>query len=306
MASIVNRPRSFFRKPDPPKPLHARWGDVAISVPTEGSWNQYNNPHRSSRGRKPYGHGYGLDNSPYERVTDACIDDDDEVDLIEHPKNTSTEPTSISRRASLSLGALRPARLSVRLASRPKHTKEKFQQLERDPEVHRDTTPQQEKKETAFAYKPIPHRDYTAEVSEKANNLHAPRFRYIPTDGQYPEQPGASVLRSQSVSCSRRGSCVNRDSFLAPSFSSSSKEAVPEDGRDRSRTHRSSLRLDCLDEGNDRRRSFRNSLSGSSQHGYGLPPRRRTSPFVAADRKRTSIVKPMTLDMVPNAEELYE
>jgi hypothetical protein len=61
----------------------------------------------------------------------------------------------------------------------------------------------------------------------------------------------------------------------------------------------------------DDRRSLRSSLgdssdSSSSRRNVGLPPRRNTSPFVAADRRRASSVKPMIVAMVPDPDELYE
>lgn len=61
MTSLANRNR--LRKNDP-KPLHSRWGDVSISTPTEGSWCQYNNPHKSTQRHEGYGPGYVPEGAP--------------------------------------------------------------------------------------------------------------------------------------------------------------------------------------------------------------------------------------------------
>jgi hypothetical protein len=260
MAGIVNRPISIFRRPESPKPLHSRWGDVAISVPTDGSWNQYDNPHRVPR-RPAYGPGFVPDCSP----SDRNLRQVNEKETEEDNKSTSTSST-MSRRNSLSLGSLRPGRLSVRLASRPKH-------LRGESPAERDS--QTDQKKPDFAYKPI-QQDYPTEVSETSSQS-TPRYRYIPASGPYLEDIPGSVPRSKSARSCRR-SRARRDSL------SESQE--------------------------DDRQSLRSSLGDSSDGAgsrlsFGLPPRRRTSPFVPADRKRSSSLKPMTLAMVPDPDELY-
>lgn len=284
MAGIVNRPLAIFRRPDSPKPLHSRWGDTSISVPTDGSWNQYDNPHRPSPPRQVYGPGFVPDCSPSDRTTKPLSYEDPDKEN----KSTSANSANRSHRNSLSLGALRPGRLSVRLASRPKR-------LRGETPSERESR-QSEEKKAEFAYKPI-HQDYPAEVTE---NTHAPRYRYIPTSGRYVEDIKGTVPRSQSAT-SYRSSRARRDSF--------SESYV---GRDvvRESYVQPSVRTSSYQE--DDRRSLRSSLgdssdsSGSRLSGYGLPPRRRASPFVAPDRKRSSSLKPMTLTMVPDPDELYE
>ncbi|KAJ5757956.1 uncharacterized protein N7511_006650 [Penicillium nucicola] len=289
MAGIVNSPLSLFRKPDSSKPLHARWGDVSISVPTDGSWNQYDNPHRPVTETQAYGPGYVPDCSPQDRNPRPGKEDDPDDDT----RSVSSIESTVSRRKSLSLGALRPGRLSVRLASRPKH-------LRGETASERDTQ-RAEQKRTEFAYKPIQH-DYTSEVVEQSANN---RFKYIPTQGRYLEGSSSrsGAPRSQSVS-SYRTSYSRRES-LAESISerddSYERDYVPSQHQ----MARGSAYIE------DDRRSLRSSLgdssdSSSGRRNIGLPPRRNTSPFVAADRRRMSSAKPMTLAMVPDPDEIYE
>lgn len=302
MAGIVNKPLTIFRRPESPKPLHARWGDVAISVPTDGSWNQYENPHRPPPERESYGPGFVPDCSPSDRVQDTLGSNATRErvprsrDLEDDNKSPSTDRASVasvSRRNSLSLGGLRPTRLSVRLASRPKH-------LRGEPSLERASHYAGHKK-PEFAYKPI-HQDYPAEISEKTERS-THRYRYIPTNGRYLEDiPSPRSPRSQSAT-SFRGSHARRDSFT---------EAIETKDRERGREQAGlNSRQSYYQE--DDRQSVRSSIVDSSDNSgsgsrlsFGLPPRRRSSPFVATDRKRSSSLKPMTLAMVPDPEELYE
>ena len=288
MAGIVNNPLAIFRRPESPKPLHARWGDVAISVPTDGSWNQYNNPHRPAQERHGYGPGFVPDCPSSDRVYPLRS-----PEIQEDNMSTSTGTTSTTRRKSSSLGSLRPGRLSVRLASRPKP-------LRSETLPHGDSY-QKESKRTDFAYKPI-RQDYLAEVTENSKQASNTPFRYIPTNGRYLDDIPVSP-RSQSAR-SHRNSHTRRDSFT---------DSVEE--KERGREYRVDHPHDPPSQRgshrDDNRQSFRSSLSESSDSSsslrhFGLPPRRRTSPFVAADRKRASSMKPMTLAMVPDPEDLYE
>lgn len=284
MASAVTKPLAIFRKPDSSKPLHARWGDVAISVPTDGSWSQYDNPHRPAKGRQPYGPGYIPDISPSDQTKNPLK----EEELEEQKDAESSKRSSVSRRNSLSLGSFRPGRLSVRLASRPKH-------LRGETPTERDSP--DENKGPEFAYKPI-RRDYPTEASENSGQT-STRFRYIPTNGRYLEDIPSP--RSQSVQ-SFRSSRERRDSFSEPfeARHRGRKSVITKDYSEKQDTYLE-----------DDRRSLRSSAGGSSDGSgsrlsFGLPPRRRTSPFVAADRKRASSLKPMTMAMVPDPEDLYE
>lgn len=291
MAGIVNGPLSLFRKSDSSKPLHARWGDVSISVPTDGSWNQYDNPHRPVTERQAYGPGYVPDCSPQDRNPRPLKDDDPDDDN----RSVSSVASTASRRNSLSLGALRPGRLSVRLASRPKH-------LRGETASERDAQ-RAEQRRTEFAYRPI-QQDYTSEVVEKSSQS-SNRFKYIPTNGRYLEGSSSrsAAPRSQSVS-SYRTSYSRRESLAE---STDERDVGYERDRFQSQTPMARGGAYVKDD----RRSLRSSLgdssdSSSSRRNVGLPPRRNTSPFVAADRRRASSVKPMTLAMVPDPDELYE
>ncbi|CAG7964606.1 unnamed protein product [Penicillium nalgiovense] len=284
MAGIVNRPLSLFRKSDSPKPLHARWGDVSISVPTDGSWNQYDNPHRPVKERSAYGPGYVPGCSPQDPTPHPVNEEDPEDDA----RSVCSAASTSSRRSSLSLGSLRPGRLSMRLASRPKP-------LRGESQIERDRS---EQKRNEFAYRPI-QQDYTSEVIEKTTQP-SNRFKYIPTNGRY-LQPGSQTPRSQSVS-SPRSPHSRRGSLSVSSDWGHS-------GRDRDH-YTPAVRGSTYYE--DDRRSLhssnlRDSSDSSSSRNYGLTPRRRTSPFVPADSKRaSSISKRMTLAMVPDPDDLYE
>ncbi|CAG8909412.1 unnamed protein product [Penicillium egyptiacum] len=287
MAGIVNGPLSLFRKSDSSKPLHARWGDVSISVPTDGSWNQYDNPHRPVKERSAYGPGYVPDCSPQDRTPRPVKEEDPEDDV----RSVCSAASTSSRRSSLSLGALRPGRLSVRLASRPK-------QLRGETQIERESHSEQKRNE--FAYRPI-RQDYTSEVIEKTiqpNN----RFKYIPTNGRYLQSSGTETPRSQSVNSPRSP----RPRHGSLSESSDRRYS----GRDRDHYTPAARGSAYYEE--DRRSlhstSFRDSSDSSgSRWNYGLPPRRRTSSFVPADSKRaSSISKSMTLAMVPDPDDLYE
>lgn len=285
MAEIVSKPLAIFRRPESSKPLHSRWGDVEISVPTDGSWNQYNNPHRRAARKQSYGPGFVPDD-PSARETRPAKDD------VHTPNKIDTdEKSSLSRRSSLSLGALRPGRLSVRLASRPKQLRD---------EVSLERTPSQSDRRTSgYAYKPI-QQDYTAELTDKSNCASSAQYRYIPTSRRYLEDIPVSP-RSQSVG-SHHSSRARRDSFTDSIESH-------EHSHDALQSHKAPYRTDSHKE--EDRHSLRFSLGESSdgssrRSSYGLLPRRRTSPFVAADRKRASSLKPMTMAMVPDSEDLYE
>ncbi|KAJ6015503.1 hypothetical protein N7540_010094 [Penicillium herquei] len=303
MAGIINKPLALFRRPGDPKPLHTRWGDVAISVPTEGSWNQYDNPHRPTQEQPQiYGPGFVPDFVPSSNRTkhrvhnlrkkDHDEEDEEEKEHEEHrarPPMTRSASVASSRRSSLSLGSLHPGRLSVRLASRPKHLRGENKD-ERD--LHR-----RESQRTDFAYKPI-HQDYTAEISETSRRTQTPPFRYIPTNGRYVEEiptPNSIPSRSQSA-MSHRSSHAHRDSI----------ESFEE--RDRIFTRRDSQHSQHSQPEDDRGSILSDGSDGSSSRRsyFGLPPRRRTSPFVPADRRHASLLKPMTMAMVPDPDELYE
>jgi hypothetical protein len=227
MANIVTRPLSIFRKHDSSKPqlqpqshsLHTRWGDAAISAPTDGSWTQYttSTPHQSSsstRRSKNNSKSKGMDKPAYEVEYVPRTHQ-----LIEpRPSSTLTPNCTPSTSASASLSR----RLSIRLTPRSRSSRSDCDTTERQPLVER---------RAQFAYRPI-RQDYPSEVAEKtaaapritvngvdersispspspASSLEptpspsSSRFRYIPAYPRYEEEFGRSRLsRAYSVSSS--------------------------------------------------------------------------------------------------------
>ncbi|PYI04066.1 hypothetical protein BO78DRAFT_399265 [Aspergillus sclerotiicarbonarius CBS 121057] len=163
MAGLVNGPLGRFRKHGSHKPLHERWGDVGITVPTEGSWNQLDNPHRSS------------DRRPVHDVSSRGHRD--------QAIPSSEDDRRASQSSSFSVKALNPRRLSMRISQRSKQTP--------DPPKESDRHTKAERRVSQFSYRPI-HQDYPTEMAEKAarQSQHAPKFRYIPTGPGYPEELG--------------------------------------------------------------------------------------------------------------------
>lgn len=188
MAHIVNNPLNRFRKHD--RPLHARWGDVAITAPTEGSWCQYDSAHQSQK-RRGYGPGYVPEGRP--RVLPSRPKQHEVHDEEDDEKSS----TSSSQRSSSAINNLNPRRLSM-LLSRPKPVEAGGggRQRQRDIESGVD-----------FAYKPIKH-DYSTEVAEVSHNRRS-RFRYIPASPPYGELEAIGP-RSQSASPYDRVSRIER------------------------------------------------------------------------------------------------
>ncbi|RAL05969.1 uncharacterized protein BO80DRAFT_84642 [Aspergillus ibericus CBS 121593] len=171
MASLVNGPLGRFRKHGSHKPLHERWGDVGITVPTEGSWNQLDNPHRSS------------DRRPVHDVSNRGHRD--------HAIVSSQDDRRASQSSSFSVKALNPRRLSMRISQRSKQTSD------HPPESDRQT--KAERRVSQFSYRPI-HQDYPTEMAEKAarQSQHAPKFRYIPTGPGYADELGLAAAPRRS------------------------------------------------------------------------------------------------------------
>ena len=189
MANIVPNPLNRFRKHDSSRPLHARWGDVSITAPTEGSWCQYDSAHQSAQKRCGYGPGYVPERRP--RVLPSRPK--------QHPDHDKDEEssTSSSQRNSFAINNLNPRRLSM-LLSRPKPVEGggEGRQRQRDIESGVD-----------FAYKPIKH-DYSTEVAEISHNRRS-RFRYIPTSPPYGDLEAIGP-HSQSASPYDQDSWVER------------------------------------------------------------------------------------------------
>lgn len=277
MANIVTHPLSIFRKHDSPKPqsqlkshsLHTRWGDAAISAPTDGSWTQHSTSttHQSSSSTRRSQSTYSsrsksksknktMDKPAYE------VEYAPRTHQPTEPRPSSTlTPTSTSTSTSTSFSR----RLSMRLSPRSKSSRSDCDTSERQPLVER---------RAQFAYKPI-HQDYLSEVAEKTAAAPPPRitvdrrdepslspspassasrFRYIPAYPRYDEEFARSRL-SRAYSVSSRGSFrAGDDDHWDEGFNSGS----------------------C-------------SRSGSS---------------ASAAKKRVS-ARRMTMTMVPDAEEIY-
>lgn len=182
MSRIVQGTLSIFRKSEPSKPLHPRWGDVDISAPTDGSWNQYDNPHRSDRQRSlnRLGHVPGV--SPHRnlpQVRKADYDDDN--------RSVRSASSSVSHRSISSLESKRSGRPSVRLASRLKGHDNKS----RSEDSHHGSS------RTGFRYRPIQSENKYQQP--ETSTPFSSRFKYIPTSERY-LQP--RTARSESLSSS--------------------------------------------------------------------------------------------------------
>ncbi|GFF28107.1 hypothetical protein IFM51744_00724 [Aspergillus udagawae] len=277
MANIVTRPLSIFRKNDSSKPqsqlqshsLHTRWGDAAISAPTDGSWNQYTTftPHQSSSSTRR-SKSKNKNNSKNESMGKPAY----EVEYVPRthqliePRPSSTS-TSLSRR------------LSIRLTPRSKSSRTDCDTTERQPLVER---------RAQFAYKPI-RQDYLSEVAEKTPS--APRITVNSVDKRSASPSPASSLEP------------------TPSPSSSRFRYIPacpryEEEFARSRLSRaysvsSGGSLHAGDDGNWEE-GFKHTCervdSGSGS--------RRSSSSASAAKKRVS-ARRMTMTMVPDAEEIY-
>ncbi|KAL4891010.1 hypothetical protein BDV59DRAFT_76437 [Aspergillus ambiguus] len=269
MASIVQRPLNRFRKTDHHRTFHERWGDLAISAPTDGSWNQLDASNGSLSTKR---------HSRYNSVTEthrsrgACIDDDDD-DTI----HLTDDPSAPSRRNSFSMRTLNPRRLSMRLAPRPKTPAEGQKDKEHPPSPR--------EKRTEFAYKPI-HQDYPSEVAEKVarqNPSSSARFRYIPANSGYAGSPEPASHKSSSIP--RVAGAIG----------------LPERGA----KQRSSSRGLALDNprGDDLQYSDKNR--GGTEYGQraGFVSTRNASSSTGRKAARSSRYTTMT--MVPDPEDIY-
>lgn len=266
MANIVPNPLNRFRKHDSHKPLHARWGDVSITAPTEGSWCQYDNPHKSTQRRLGYGPGYVPDGFRRASIFPSQHYEDDEED----EEVLSAEHNTLSRRMS----TFNPRRLSMRL-SRTKSPDGKQPQQQRPCGIDK----------TDFAYKPI-KQDYSTEVAEKAHKRES-RFRYIPASPQYLEESE----RSQSVS-SGSSSYGYGHGHLSRS-GSPLRYGVGVD--DEFEIHRG-----------QRDRGSRVFPMGSSTiSGQGHGHRLSDGLSVPGDRKKRYSTRRLTTVMVPDPEDMY-
>ncbi|KAH8428561.1 uncharacterized protein LDX57_006257 [Aspergillus melleus] len=289
MASIVGRPLNRLRRSDTYKPLHERWGDVSISAPTDGSWNQFDNPHQSSHRTRGYGPGFVPEHPPRG------------ASHVEEDAVPSARPSrhSHARQSTFSMSTLNPRRLSVRLGPRPKHTAEN--NVAHEPTAQRD-------RRTEFAYKPI-HKDYATEVAEHvATNDHpSPQFRYIPATPRYAEDVGlplpspyasssASSSSSRSKDSVRVGSDHRRERDRQTVYSDDLNEE-DEDEYTAYPSGRSSSRLS--------RAEYRSSADYSGRRASSLFGGRSSGATSAEKKRYRSSARYLTTDMVPDADEMY-
>ncbi|KNG83036.1 hypothetical protein ANOM_008161 [Aspergillus nomiae NRRL 13137] len=269
MASIVQRPLNRLRKNDTYKPLHERFGDVSISAPTEGSWNQLESPRQSTH--RGYGHGLARGNSTRSSR--------ENYDAASAPDNTPP-----SRQNSFSMSTLNPRRLSMRLAPRSRHSTEDPNEKEH---LHHPD------RRTEFAYKPI-HQDYSTEVAEKAASRghDSPRFRYIPAD-----------TRAAAVSTgSHRYSASSHHSMQ------SNRAEIEERYNQPRRYYRDSHLEDKYDHYVEpHERSHRSSRAGYRTSGeyseWVMAAQMNTTS--SSEKKRLRAARRMTMTMVPDAEDIY-
>ncbi|RAL15973.1 uncharacterized protein BO97DRAFT_178325 [Aspergillus homomorphus CBS 101889] len=279
MASAVKGPLGRFRKHESHAPLHERWGDVGITVPTTGSWNQYEIPHQSSLRRAAYGPGFVPSSSRRGH--------DDETAPLTQPDHHTARPSL------LSVKALNPRRLSVRLNPLPKNSTDYPRENDQQP------TTKAERRRSQFAYKPI-QQDYLTEIAEKTAYLEprSPRFRYIPAGVQFTEELRAISPQPQS---SRRES----------SYSHSDEDLAERRSRPRGRhAHIQDAFSDELSE--EEHRHNRQSRSLACPRRSEASSSRRACASVergsklSTEKRATRLGKYMTTAMVPDPDQLYE
>lgn len=230
MAGTSNRLLNPFRRQESSassKSLHSRWGDVAITVPTEGSWSQYENTNSRNRSHKKgdYGPGYVPEHSARHHHGHLTFDDGSAGSIA------STDISVSSRRNSLLPNTLSPHHISMprRLSfrSRPSPSLPETGGIFEEKE-HLVT-----ERRNDFAYKPI-RQDYTAEIAEnqgsKLHRTNTARYKYIPANARYREEFGEIPQRNRSASSAgleqRRvlhGRSAGKRASVASSSSSSSK-----------------------------------------------------------------------------------
>ncbi|PWY93519.1 hypothetical protein BO94DRAFT_582903 [Aspergillus sclerotioniger CBS 115572] len=271
MTSLVNKPLGRFRKHGSHKPLHERWGDVGITVPTEGSWNQLDNPHRSSDRRPVH------DISSRGHRDQAIVPTEDD--------------RHASQSSSFSVKALNPRRLSMRISQRSKQTTDCPKEDDRHTKA--------ERRVSQFSYRPI-QQDYPTEMAEKAarQSQHAPRFRYIPTGPGYAEELGLGAPRrlsscresAQSSYASESTDRGTRHSYRRSPIGGDAYEEYDEDGY-HGEMYPRPLSIQRRD-----RSSVDYSRRASPSLGRSLAP---------STEQRGRSGRYLTTAMVPDAEDIY-
>ncbi|KAL2013294.1 hypothetical protein VTN00DRAFT_819 [Thermoascus crustaceus] len=234
---------NLFRKRETPRaPLHARWGDVAITVPTDGSWCQFDNPHHrhhhykqgGGRGRQQkkkgsyYGPGFVPDCSEDDDYSSFSEDDteeegddfDDEAVLTKNDyEHMATAASAAKRRSSFSIPILKPRRrfFSTRSTSasvssrRTSHVATATSAS--DKESHRGSS------SGGFVYKPVDPQDYTEEVEKRVSGYYQnnPSISSIPTSEKYLEEEFVTTIRPKTK---KNATGTSRNHFAKPSIDS--------------------------------------------------------------------------------------
>jgi hypothetical protein len=300
MASLVNSSLDLIRRHKLPKHprLHSRWGDVAISAPTEGAWSRYDNP--LPREKEVYGPGFvpGLDVDDKEVLLLAADDGDDDESDDEPPPTAQETEKELSSGSIASLKARRLTR--ILLPSSANTASKKLDETEKPVE---------------FEYKPF-RPNYAQEVAKKNDRQNdQPRFRYVPASEKYmqnlekdlktlpPEnvnKPLPHSPRSRSCDPSIGTSVVLTERRQPRSHQPESR--APEKA-ETATTHATVPRSSALRESRDQSRGRVSqkqpspSPSSSSQSATLL---RSPSAAVKSHRRRT-----MTLTMVSDSEDLW-
>ncbi|GAB1217748.1 hypothetical protein ATERTT37_006989 [Aspergillus terreus] len=289
MASIVHRPLNRFRKSDHQRTFHERWGDLAISAPTDGAWNQLDACDGPVSRKRHSRHG-SIPETNSSRGSYASDDDDYDEAL----SLTDNSPVP-SRQNSFSVRTLDPRRLSMRLTPRPKTPADGTKDKKQYPSSERD-------RRTDFAYKPI-HQDYPSEVAEKMTrqNPHhsSSRFRYIPANPEYSGQP-ETAGSCQRYTSTGRASPVNgvvglpeRGARQRPYYRETVPDGVRSHSLPRDDTHTRSF-ASC-------RLVHRGELDPGQR--AGSPGAKHASSSKGRKTARSS--RYMTMTMVPDPEDIY-
>lgn len=200
MAGTTNKPLNPFRKQessDSFKSLHSRWGDVAITVPTEGSWSQYNTPNCRNRSHRRafYGTDYVPEHSARHRHGHLALDEKNAG------SKASADISTSSRRNSFISNNLNPHHVSMRRQLSFRHRSSRSLPIVDG--TFEETEPLITERRNEFAYKPI-QQDYPTEIAgsqgSQLRRTNTARFRYIPATARYREELREIPQRNRSAS----------------------------------------------------------------------------------------------------------
>lgn len=250
MASLISSSLDLLRRQKTKKQphLHARWGDVQISVPTEGAWTQFKNPHK--RESMEYGPGFvpGLDTLT--KIQDENDDDDYPPEYVEKitvadeqlettsltrsstSSSFSTSSSSVEPSPNLSTisGTFNPTRVPQVLSPSNSIQSTLDGKKKSIPEAKKlDSPSSQVSTVSSFEYKPV-RPNYARELAQKVQQERAPRFRYVPASENFRrEMEEILPSRSSSQASFHRRSPDEDHLTLSPHIRSRSCEPVEYD-----------------------------------------------------------------------------